>query len=83
VDSAVVRVSMHGETVHDIPDPKFFSSVVSAAFSQRRKTLRNSLKSGGFTQTEGCPIDLGRRAETLSVAEFAALAEFLFALKSK
>jgi len=83
VDSAVVTIDMHPSAVHDIPDPKFFSLVVSAAFAQRRKTLRNSLKSAGFSAAEGCPIDLSRRAETLSVAEFAELAEFLFALKAK
>jgi 16S rRNA (adenine1518-N6/adenine1519-N6)-dimethyltransferase len=83
VDSAVVRITIHGETVHDIPDQMFFTSVVSAAFGQRRKTLRNSLKSGGgFLPTEDSPIDLTRRAETLSVREFTELAEFLFALKT-
>jgi len=48
---------------------------VTQAFSQRRKTLRNTLKgllSGEQIEAQG--IDPVRRAETLSLAEFAALA---------
>jgi 16S rRNA (adenine1518-N6/adenine1519-N6)-dimethyltransferase len=48
---------------------------VTAAFGQRRKTLRNSLSkqvtAEGFAV---CGIDSTRRAETLSPSEFAALA---------
>ena len=59
--------------------------VVKAAFSQRRKTLRNALqtargprgKNGGGPEPHG--IDLGRRAETLTVEEFGRLADFLHA----
>jgi 16S rRNA (adenine1518-N6/adenine1519-N6)-dimethyltransferase len=49
---------------------------VMAAFTQRRKTLRNALRSleadDAFAQSG---IDLARRGETLSVAEFVALAD--------
>ncbi|MCB1491811.1 MAG: 16S rRNA (adenine(1518)-N(6)/adenine(1519)-N(6))-dimethyltransferase, partial [Rhodobiaceae bacterium] len=49
--------------------------VTQAAFGQRRKMLRQSLKSlGGETLLARVGIDPTRRAETLSVAEFCALA---------
>ncbi len=55
-----------------------FSRIVSAAFSQRRKTLRNTLKGildqDGF---EALSIDSGARAENLSVSDFASIANYL------
>ena len=52
--------------------------VTQAAFGQRRKMLRQSLKSlGGETLLAKAGIDPTRRAETLSIAEFCALAENL------
>jgi 16S rRNA (adenine1518-N6/adenine1519-N6)-dimethyltransferase len=57
-------------------DEPFFASLVAAGFSQRRKTLRNAtralLEPEAFTRAG---IDPGRRGETLSVAEFIALAD--------
>jgi 16S rRNA (adenine1518-N6/adenine1519-N6)-dimethyltransferase len=57
-------------------DPKTLERVVAAAFGQRRKMLRQSLKSVGDATAlcEGAGIDPTRRAETLSVEEFCALA---------
>jgi 16S rRNA (adenine1518-N6/adenine1519-N6)-dimethyltransferase len=50
--------------------------VTQAAFGQRRKMLRQSLKSlGGETLLDKVGIDSSRRAETLSVEEFCALAQ--------
>jgi len=75
VDSAVVRVVPHATAPFPVPDAARFAAVVAAAFGQRRKTLRNSVAGlvgpAGFEATS---IDPGRRAETLSPAEFAALA---------
>jgi 16S rRNA (adenine1518-N6/adenine1519-N6)-dimethyltransferase len=75
VDSAVVRLVPHGGTPFPLPDPDRFARVVAAAFSMRRKTLRNSLRglvdAGAF---EAAGVDAGRRPETLSPAEFGALA---------
>ena len=75
VDSAVVRVLPYDKPPFPVPDPARFAAVVAAAFGQRRKTLRNSLAgvvdATGFAATG---IDPGRRAETLSPAEFAELA---------
>jgi 16S rRNA (adenine1518-N6/adenine1519-N6)-dimethyltransferase len=49
---------------------------VSAAFSQRRKTLRNTLRDYLKPEDyEALGIDSGQRAENLSVAQFAAIAE--------
>lgn len=75
VDSAVVRLTPHTAPSVDVRDPEVFARVVQAAFSQRRKTLRNSLK--GQVSAEAMTalgIDPVRRAETLSLQEFAALA---------
>lgn len=56
-------------------DVKALGRVTEAAFGQRRKMLRQSLKSlGGERLLEATGIDGTRRAETLSVAEFVALA---------
>ena len=51
-------------------------AVTAAAFGQRRKMLRASLKGlrGGVDALASCGIDGERRAETLTVAEFADLA---------
>ena len=58
-----------------VDDPELHGRIVAAAFSQRRKTLRNALS--GLVDPgllEGAGIDPGRRAETLSVPDFARLA---------
>jgi 16S rRNA A1518/A1519 N6-dimethyltransferase RsmA/KsgA/DIM1 with predicted DNA glycosylase/AP lyase activity len=53
--------------------------VTRAAFTQRRKKLRNSIRAFLEGKDEdACPIDLERRADALSPREFVLLAEFLF-----
>jgi len=54
-----------------------FRKVVRTAFNQRRKTLKNALYELLPTTLLNCPIDLQRRAETLSVAEFISLTDWL------
>lgn len=54
-----------------------FVRVVKAAFNQRRKTLRNSIKSGGFDATRIPEPFQGQRAEQLSVSEFLDMAAAL------
>ena len=74
VDSAVVRLVPHATPPVAVRDEARFSQVVRAAFASRRKTLRNNMKgllSGDNMTALG--IDPIRRAETLSLAEFAAL----------
>ncbi|MBT4261202.1 MAG: 16S rRNA (adenine(1518)-N(6)/adenine(1519)-N(6))-dimethyltransferase, partial [Thiotrichales bacterium] len=58
----------------EIRDEELFKKIVTAAFSQRRKTLRNSLKSlVSAEQFQLAEIDPLRRAERLSLKEFAKL----------
>lgn len=74
VDSAVIRMVPFDSPEYDVGDYKNFSSIVQTAFSQRRKTISNSLKSVLDRKTIiACEIDPGLRAENLSVADFARL----------
>ncbi len=83
VDSAVIMLALRSSPAVSIRDEGSFLSVVKAAFSQRRKTLRNSLRQLDVPREKmdavlaETGIDLGRRAETLTVEEFARLANFL------
>jgi 16S rRNA (adenine1518-N6/adenine1519-N6)-dimethyltransferase len=76
VDSSVVRMVPLGAGHPMARDEALFARVVQAAFSQRRKTLRNATRGladdRAFT---AAGIDAGRRGETLSVSEFIALTE--------
>ena len=74
--------------VHVVPaeqpegvDPKLLSTLTEKGFGQRRKMLRQSLKGleGAVTVAEALGIDPTRRAETVSVAEWIALARALAA----
>ena len=78
VKSGVIRLVRNDvtELPHDITFAHF-RRVVKAAFGQRRKTLRNSIKSGGFDATRIPERFQGQRAEQLSVAEFHELAAAL------
>jgi 16S rRNA (adenine1518-N6/adenine1519-N6)-dimethyltransferase len=65
----------HRSPPFDLGPPGAYARVVSAAFGQRRKTLRNSLaKLLPADRIAAAGIDPGARPETLSPAEFAALA---------
>ncbi|MBQ4181316.1 MAG: 16S rRNA (adenine(1518)-N(6)/adenine(1519)-N(6))-dimethyltransferase RsmA [Firmicutes bacterium] len=77
VDSAVVKLSLvKGGTVL-VKDRDLLFKVIKAGFGQRRKTLSNALALGGFGKEETARalekagIDGQRRAETLSLKEFA------------
>ena len=75
VDSAVVRLIPHRQPPVAV-DPAVLSQLVSRAFAQRRKTLRNNLKGvldGDTIASLG--IDPGIRPERLSLEEFARLAQ--------
>ena len=77
VDSAVVRLVPHEEQLQPALLAKV-GRVTAAAFGQRRKMLRGSLKAlGGATLLETAGIDPSRRAETLTPAEFLSLARRL------
>jgi 16S rRNA (adenine1518-N6/adenine1519-N6)-dimethyltransferase len=75
VDSAVVRLVPWREPPFPMPDPQRFATLVAAAFAQRRKTLRNALKAhAAESAMVAAGIDPQARAETLSAAQFGALA---------
>ena len=84
VDSAILKLQMRTEPAVAVADYALFEKIVSAAFSQRRKTLRNTMKASGLFTDEGTAglagsgIDPTRRAETFTVAEFGLLTDFLF-----
>jgi 16S rRNA (adenine1518-N6/adenine1519-N6)-dimethyltransferase len=74
VDSAVARLTPLGEAKPDIADEALFAKLVTAAFGQRRKTLRNALASlcdAAALQLAG--IDPAARGETLSVDDYVRL----------
>ncbi|MDQ7017298.1 MAG: 16S rRNA (adenine(1518)-N(6)/adenine(1519)-N(6))-dimethyltransferase RsmA, partial [Gammaproteobacteria bacterium] len=74
VNSAIVRLTPHTEPLVEVGDVALFAKLVRQAFSQRRKTLRNTLKTLlSADQIEACDIDPSVRAETLSLAQFATL----------
>lgn len=81
VDSAVIHLRARHAPPVPMNDPARFRAVVRAAFAQRRKSLANSLAAGLSLSADraraaalAAGIDPGRRAETLSLAEFARLA---------
>ena len=80
VDSVVLNFIPRSEARADVSKEDVFRAVVKSAFSMRRKTLYNCLKSAEFAKSidcgellEACAIDGGRRGETLSLEEFALL----------
>ncbi|MGE9899769.1 16S rRNA (adenine(1518)-N(6)/adenine(1519)-N(6))-dimethyltransferase RsmA [Mitsuokella multacida] len=81
VMSVVVSCRVRKEPAVAVQDEKLFFRVVKAAFGQRRKTLMNALKGGGFSKEavrdalEQSGIDPTRRGETLTLEEFGRLAD--------
>jgi len=76
VESAFVRLTPHDTLPVKASNETLFAQLVRQAFSQRRKTLRNSLANMmNAEQIEAAGITPGLRAEKLSVAEFVALSE--------
>jgi 16S rRNA (adenine1518-N6/adenine1519-N6)-dimethyltransferase len=78
VDSAIVRMIPIPADKIAVKDETLYAQVVSAAFGQRRKTLRNTLKAW-LTEADlaGLGIDSQLRAENLGVAEFTRIANHL------
>ncbi len=73
VESAIVRFSRKQEAL--VEDGKYvrFNKLVSTAFSQRRKMLRNTLKGWDIPNAAKERINFTRRPETLTIKEFASL----------
>jgi 16S rRNA (adenine1518-N6/adenine1519-N6)-dimethyltransferase len=81
VTSAVISMDIRKEPAVEVLEEKRFFQVVKIAFSQRRKTFSNTLKAAGLSKEavtdilNHCGIDGGRRGETMSLAEFACVAD--------
>ena len=85
VDSALLKLTIRDNPKVTVENEEFFFKVVRTAFRMRRKMLKNSLVRSRLTSAkvlETAFEELGiapeRRAETLDITEFAALANFLF-----
>ncbi|GEL07016.1 dimethyladenosine transferase [Salisediminibacterium halotolerans] len=84
VDSAILRLTARETPPVEVADEAFFFAVVQASFVQRRKTLLNNLaaffsgrmqKEAVMAALEDIAIDPKRRAESLTMAEFASIAK--------
>jgi 16S rRNA (adenine1518-N6/adenine1519-N6)-dimethyltransferase len=78
VDSAIVRMVPKAAEALTVRDDQVFSSVVTAAFGQRRKMLRNTLREL-IAETDLLALDIRptARAEELAVADFVRIANHL------
>ncbi|MCI3028711.1 16S rRNA (adenine(1518)-N(6)/adenine(1519)-N(6))-dimethyltransferase RsmA [Desemzia sp. C1] len=87
VDSAILKLTRRDKPVVEVKDEKFFFELIRASFVQRRKTIWNNLlirygktdeiKAELTAGLEKAGIDPKRRGESLSIAEFAKLADSL------
>jgi len=76
VESAVVRMTPFARLPHPARDEAALGKIVAAAFSQRRKTLRNALRGYfGAADFERLGVDAGLRAQDLGVADFVRMAD--------
>ena len=85
VDSALLKLTMRQHPKVRVENEEFFFRVVRTAFRTRRKMLKNTLVRSKLASAkvlaaafEELDIAPERRAETLDITEFAALANFLF-----
>ena len=79
VDSAVVHFEVFPGPLFNVSDEELFLKVVKTAFSQRRKTVSNSLKlfDGIDDVLRDVGVDPGERPENLSIEDFARIADGL------
>ena len=78
VTSAVVRLDPLPPGTYTIENEAGLSTLVATAFMQRRKTVRNSLKTlADSTDLQAAGIDGGLRPEQISIAQYVALANHL------
>ncbi|TAN35192.1 16S rRNA (adenine(1518)-N(6)/adenine(1519)-N(6))-dimethyltransferase RsmA [Patescibacteria group bacterium] len=78
VNSAIVRMIPLPAGEIAVRNEKLFAEIVGAAFGQRRKTLRNTLRNYlNESDFEKLGINAQLRAENLAVAEFAKVANYL------
>lgn len=86
VRSAIVRIDTYDDPPVDVPSAATFFDTVRAGFSARRKQLRNALAQGWKVPTEDAArillasaVDPARRAQTLSLEEWAAVTRARYA----
>ncbi|SVE41445.1 uncharacterized protein METZ01_LOCUS494299, partial [marine metagenome] len=85
IDSSLISLTPLPQPRVQVEDPKLFFKMVNSAFFHKRKMLKNNLKDWKhlFNEKNGqarlAGIDLNRRGETLSLDEFADLANYLHA----
>lgn len=83
VNSALVSLKVRKEPLLKLSDYKHFRKTIKAAFSQRRKTLKNCLVGAGFDKEKVTQVisqmnlDENIRGEKLSIAQFGELSELL------
>jgi 16S rRNA (adenine1518-N6/adenine1519-N6)-dimethyltransferase len=80
VSSALLRARLLDRPRAEVQDPEAFQRLIEAAFARRRRTLENNLRDSYLNLKENLRllnIEGSRRAETLSVEEFARLAQTL------
>ncbi|MGI6551045.1 MAG: 16S rRNA (adenine(1518)-N(6)/adenine(1519)-N(6))-dimethyltransferase RsmA [Syntrophomonadales bacterium] len=84
VDSTVIKLVPHYQPQVEVEKEEVFTALVRAAFQARRKTMLNVLVNSGFADRdtalntlESLGVDPRRRGETLSVEEFAQIANRL------
>ena len=81
VNSALVSLKVRKEPLLKLSDYKHFRKTIKAAFSQRRKTLKNCLVGAGFDKEKVAHVisqmnlDENIRGEKLSIAQFGELSE--------
>ncbi|MBT1451053.1 16S rRNA (adenine(1518)-N(6)/adenine(1519)-N(6))-dimethyltransferase RsmA [Glaciecola sp. XM2] len=79
VDSAVVQLIPHATPPVELHSVSSLELTVGTAFNQRRKTIRNSLKNLiSEASLNTLDIDAERRAQTLSLVEFARIANYVY-----
>ncbi|MDG6773521.1 16S rRNA (adenine(1518)-N(6)/adenine(1519)-N(6))-dimethyltransferase RsmA [Thiomicrorhabdus sp. ZW0627] len=84
VDSAIVRLVPYRTKPFVADDEKLFADLVKQAFSQKRKTLRNTLKGWlDAEQIESCGVEPSARAESLTVEQFVGLANLYASLHNQ
>ena len=89
VESIVIRLDRLSEPRVKAKDEKLMFELVRAGFNMRRKTLWNAAKAFNLSKEdlekafENSGVDQKRRAETLSLQEFANLADCIYDMKNK
>jgi 16S rRNA (adenine1518-N6/adenine1519-N6)-dimethyltransferase len=87
VQSAVINLKMRTQPPVEVANERKFFRFVQLCFAQRRKTILNNLKAAAASSAfatdvesalEAASVSSQRRAETLSLEEFAALCESLY-----